>query len=760
MKKVHKKLIADVLLLALALTGCGRDVPEAPPLMESLAANESFRPVEYGDIGLNQRLSGIVMGTVSPAEYCHFFPTTVQVSEVCVSMGDYVSAGDVIAIADVDACKKTIDDLNGQLANLTSCHEADEAIYNLTRKIREYEKAAYMENGDSTQAAAKETEIGILDENRRYDNMLYEHKVSDIKEDIAKNQEIVNDGALKARVSGTVVYCKDLSEGKMAAIDENIVVIADYDDCYIEVLDLGAIEVETGSFDPSKYETIYTVKDGEKKHLEEYSYSKLEKIAIENKSVNPPVRFYYADGTKLDNVGEMMPIFFIMYGREGVLRIEKESLYEDGEGDYVYVKTENGKEKRYVELGTADKCYREVVSGLSEGELVYYSAEQVMPDKYDTYTVSNGSYEERQKATSYTVENTTAIAYYLEYEGVLSSIYFNPGDYVNAGDVVCQIKTDKGNAMLTEKKNSIDKLNAQHTDTMKAYDEQIAAVEAQIYELDHAEAQEIAEPETATVSDAATPSDAEEEFVNPYARDMLDCEREIIQWQKKLETINYEYQLSGLNEEYEILSKNNDGNGNISIYANESGTISDISVSEGKNIPAGTKLFFINTQTSPCVSIHAGSLGLGQQLTFQDEEGKVYYGEVVGLGSNGKSYITTMNDTVYVTRNLAQENMGKCYISMEDKSFYELEGKKAKMSIEYSVSSIPGSIVLPGKGIVYKEVDKESSRTRYYVWKIVDDTLVKKYITLASDIDGENICVIEGLLEGDVLATEPVTKEE
>lgn len=116
-----------------------------------------------------------------------------------------------------------------------------------------------------------------------------------------------------------------------------------------------------------------------------------------------------------------------------------------------------------------------------------------------------------------------------------------------------------------------------------------------------------------------------------------------------------------------------------------------------------------------------------------------------------------MNNKVYITTNESLKNSKKSYISMEDEGFYEIDGTSTKMSVQYSVCTIPGCVVLPGKGAVYEETDKESGDVRYYVWKIVDDTLVKQYITLGSQTDGNNICVIEGLSEGDVVAVEPLT---
>lgn len=86
---------------------------------------------------------------------------------------------------------------------------------------------------------------------------------------------------------------------------------------------------------------------------------------------------------------------------------------------------------------------------------------------------------------------------------------------------------------------------------------------------------------------------------------------------------------------------------------------------------------------------------------------------------------------------------------MDDETFY---GSEEKYFIEYSVNSINNTFALP-KGIVYSEKD-EKGKVYNYVWRIVDENLVKQYVIIADDGNNStgNICVINGLKAGDILA--------
>ncbi|MDE6025548.1 MAG: efflux RND transporter periplasmic adaptor subunit [Lachnospiraceae bacterium] len=768
MKKGIKRFLSAILAIGLLVTGCGKKIPEAPELLSPATENESYRPAELGDIGLYAMYSGVITGVITPTEYCHFWTTSVEVRDVLVNVGDDVKEGDVLAIANIDGAQKRIDDLRTQLSNMASGHETSEAIYRLTRQNLEYEKKAFDEAGDAVSATAKLAEIGILDENNRYDNMLYKHRVDDINKEIAAQQDIISDGTLKAKVSGKVVYSKELSTSRYVSFDENIVVIADYNDCYIEVTSVDALGLNGGisDFDVSKWSSFYTIVNGEKKYLEEYPYTKDEKLVAESKRTYPPSRLRYADGTKVTEIGQAIPIVAIRNGKEDVIRIGKDSLFEDSDGDYVYVKNGDAREKRYVQLGTQDRCYIEVISGLEEGEMVYYATEDIMPTQYEEYVAEISDYKATQNTKNYNIKDYSTHSYYSEYEGQLVTMNYTTGSQVNEGDLICVIKTDRGGAMLTELKRSIDSCKKQHSSAMEGYDEQLKGIDLSIDELENPPANTEPpvndKPETATDGDAdrATGSDADKENKkNPYELDMLKITRQIVEYQRKSEITNYEYQLSQLQEQYDDIARGNDGNGNISVYADTSGKISDIYISEGKNVTVGQEMFNIQTPASPCTSILSGSLRLGQKVTITTEKGDVYYGTAINIGGEStRCYLTTVNNKVYITRNSSAGNDGRSYIKMEDESFYKLG--REKVQIEYVIRDIPDSIVIERDRLVYTEKDAQTNDVRSYVWKIVDGKPVKTYIAVANnDIGGETFCVIEGISEGDILVREITNKE-
>ncbi|MCM1272050.1 MAG: hypothetical protein NC225_03405 [Clostridium sp.] len=767
MKKGIKRLLPAAFAIILLVSGCGKKIPEAPELIAPVTNNDTYRPADRGDIGLYAAYSGVVTGVITPTEHCHFWTTSVEIRDVRVSVGDDVKEGDVLAVADIEHAQKTIDDLTAQLANMSSGHETSEAVYRLTRQNLELEKRAFDEAGDAISSAAKLAEISVLDENNRYDNMLYQHRVDDINSEIKAQQELISDGTLKARVSGKVVYSKELSSSRHVTPSENVVVIADYNDCYIEVINVDSLALNGGAadFDVSKWQTFYTLENGKKKYLEEYPFSKDEKLVAESKRNYPPSRLRYADGTKATDVGQSIPIVAIRNGKEDVIRVGKDSLFEDSDGDYVYVKQGEEREKRYVQLGTQDKCYYEVLDGLEEGEMVYYTTEDLLPIQYEEYAVGVSDYESVQTLKNYNIKDFSTHSYYSEYEGQLVSLNFATGTQVKEGDLICVIKTDRGGAMLTELSRSLESFKKQHTATMEGFEAQLKDLDNQISLLENPPVTEepaVDEPQTATDGDAeqATDGDADkEQKKNPYEIDILKNNRQIIEYQRKSEIVNYEYQLAQMQEEYNNATKGNDGTGNISIYAETAGKISDVYISEGKNVAVGQEMFSIQTPASPCTSIAADSMRIGQKVTIKADDGAVYYGEAMNIASlSSRFYFTTVNNKVYITQSMPGGNEGKAYIKMEDASFYKLEN--ATVQIEYTARYIPNSIVIDRDRLVYTETNAQTNDTKLYVWKLVDGIPVKTYIAVANtEMGGSGLCIIEGISEGDILIKEITSKE-
>ncbi len=758
-KRIKAGIISVILIFSMLLTGCGEKKITPPELIDSVSSNEAFRPVDYGNIGNTVVKDGVVV----PEDYCHFWYVPVVVDNIKVNIGDYVNKGDVIAVADLNQAKETLTALQDQLTLLESNFSIKEDIYEYDKKELEYNKKACEEESDSLGAAAVDVQLSVLEENFRYDNMLHNHYVQDLEDSISKQQQVIDDGTLVARQSGYVTYVKDISASNMANGAENIVIISDYDNCYIELTGVTLREKLLKT-----YPFCYTMSKGEKLNLVEYSYSAEEMVVCQGKGMSPTLRLKYEDQSIKLLPGDNVPVFLNKKLIENVMVIGNDSLYQDSTGSFVYVKTDAGKEVRYIEVGENDDYYTQVVSGLEEGELVYYSSESVLPDEYSEYTVDFSDFSVYMQTQSYSVKNTKKTVFYSEYEGQITEVLPSDGDYVNQGQLICKIKTNEGSATLVEMKNNIQSMKDGYEQTMKSFDEQIALCEEQIenYGLpkkdDIPEGTEVIAETDVFNENVASDSDATEEKVNPYGKEILICQLEKIKLNKKSIEINYNSQLAAAEEAYKKASCNNDGTGTISVFAEKSGYFADVTIRTGKNIEIGNKLFSIEEPSKSMISVTTDDqLTIGKKLTFYDKDSeKRYEGTICGISGSPmygkeKQYISTINEKVYITSNAA-DTATRYFVLMDDESFYE---KDCDCIVMYPTKVIYDTVVLPKLALCGEEVIGEQEKS-FYVWKLVDGELVKQYVIYAGQNAAGESCIISGISAGDVLAVVGLDEEE
>lgn len=789
-KSIKKKITYFLCGLMIFATGCGSDVPEAPKLNKPVAVNESYRPVEKGDVGDIKIYSGAIV----PTDYCHFYTTSIKISEVKVSVGDYVEAGTVLAEADIEATSQAVASINSQKSLNAKVWEINCKIYEQNKKELEYKLKGAQELSSTDMVSELETSIAVLNENHSFDEIFYNHQQNALDKQLAEYAKIQGNSSLVASHSGYVTYIKDLADSDMVNGCENIVIISDYEDCYIEVLGIDKSEKLERN-----YPVIYTEIGGEKYSLKEYEYLPEELHLAQSRSLSPTLRLKYESDGKELVPGTNLPVFFQKTITEDVLVVGNDSLYQDEKGDFVYVKNGEGKEIRYVELGDVDTFYSEVVSGLTEGEMVYYTSDSVLPESYQEYVVEYSDFKLTDKSDFYTIKDTTTKKFYSEYEGQIESVVVTQGQEVSVGEHICVIRTNEGSAALTQMYNNIINFKAAHVINVKAFDDSIAAKEDEIeaaYIARQAANNQEATPEEnlggdvapdgitgnqmtpATSTDAeiqstqsenmaqgtptdaipeATPGDAEE-IPSPYLYEELNCQLEVIKLNKQLEEVNYLHQLTVMESEYNKVSCNNDGNGAINIYAKTSGKVSNPNLKVGKNIKQGDRLFNIEIPADRVVELRVKeTLQINQQVEFVKGDSS-YKGTVVGVNGNDNSfYFTEIDNKVYISTNSGQQ--ARYFVKMDNQGFYDL---KNDYVAKYAKSEIKEAIVIPGH-MVYQETKVKSgvgNVTYNYVWKQVDGELVKQYVQCIGPVGGkENVCILSGVNQGDILAQEFIEVE-
>ncbi len=710
-----------VSLLLLSFFGCGRtEAKEVPKLLEPVAANSAYRPAERGNIGNVE----VVIGTVVPTDYAHFFRTSVSVSEILVEVGDVVNAGDVIAYADCNEAVLAKQELQDQLS-------MENTVYDINCNIAELEKKQLVDSQGSKEA---ETELAVREENARYDKALHEYRVKKFEEEIAGQQEVIDDGVLRARHGGTVTYVKNIVSTREAAASENLVTISDYEAPYIE-LQINSLEYSRYSEYKLKY-----IKAGEAEYpLEEKDYTSEELILAKLNNAYPYVRLVYPEGMNLD-IGENCLACYRRQDIRDVLLVGKDSLNYDENGCFIYVKTENSeKERREITLGASDRYYAEVTGGLFEGELVYYQSLAKMPESDNEYTIERSDFAISNFANEYETGTSVSVSCFSEYEGTIEELAVTDGSQVEEGDLLYVIDTGEGKAALTEAEMNIDRENESYSQTCRMLDEQIAAYDAQIDAL---------------------------------GKEMLIFDRQITVYKKQLAQIQHDSRLAQLQEIYNKLQQNNDGTGKISVYADFSGEVSfgrltsdsgDIKAAEGEKVKPGEEIMRIVTVVGDNIVVNMEQLegnypydiaNLGEKVTFSTEEGS-FSGTCIGLfagsGSGKRIFLGTDENGAYFSAAADDENKyPSFYVAMEDSAFNE---KQLPAEIMFHYLAVTDVVVLPNH-LLQKE-ETPAGENDFYVWLKKDGQLVKQYIWTDPKLStNTKTVVLSGLKEGDVVAAD------
>ena len=642
------------LFFVMLIGGCGSKKTETiPDLEEPAASNASYQQVTYGDIGT----TNVLLGTAVPKEYGQAYKANVTVTRILVEPGDTVEKGDVLAYADVDEASASREAKQQELSH-------ENTVYELNQKINQLQQENETENITS--------QIAVLQENSRYDTKLHEYRVQKLNEEIAALDDLIADGTLKANHSGEVVYTKSLTVSRNAGTGENVVVVADTENLEIKLKDV--------TVQNYKYKDVpekYMLQSGERVPVTEREYSTDELVLAKINNDYPNVLIEKPEGVEL-KAGELYPIYFEEKKAEHVLLVGNNSLYQEDGENYVYVGTgDDTREKRKVTTGVSDDHNTQIVEGLEEGEAVYYETMERMPSDYTEYMVERSDFQVENHGLKYSRADKNARVYLTEKEGVIVEIAVEKDAEVKKGDLLYIIDTGEGKAAITEAANAIETENT-------TYQKQQADYDAQLIELQNA---------TDSVSD--------------YDRQIISC----LQLLQRIAMVCF---CNFFLKDYDTLSRGNDGTGKLSVYADEDGQVSKITVWEGDTVEAGDEilkmkgeasdLLLVQMVSSKSVTVYTDDIAeVGEPVSITSGD-TTYTGTCVGFaaGSNnldeGCLYIDE-NGAHYTFQTTSGYDTPAFYVRMKDEIVDDMGNGE---SVDFPYISMEDVIVLPAM----KSIDK------------------------------------------------------
>ncbi|MBR1622405.1 MAG: efflux RND transporter periplasmic adaptor subunit [Pseudobutyrivibrio sp.] len=275
----------------------------------------------------------------------------------------------------------------------------------------------------------------------------------------------------------------------------------------------------------------------------------------------------------------------------------------------------------------------------------------------------------------------------------VSAVYYEVGDYVEAGTVVVEFDADDYATKLAElnaKYNISDKKNAKelqdYLDEIEEYQEEITEIqewldEYEIYYLDVKDAYENYQKypysdEKARYEEQAA---AVKSLYNFTMDDYEDKQDEIEELQEKIEEAQYNYELAQLQQEYDNTYTKSDEYDSVTesqsgtqVVAPFSGYITAINVSEGNNYTQGTTVFTISNTDSFVVEatvdeydITSLSEGLSAVVKFDATDDDEFTGTL--------TYVAVTSDSTTSTSSSSSSGSSSASSSSSSSASYEVK---------------------------------------------------------------------------------------
>ncbi len=360
---MKKKFIA-ILLCGVLFTGCGNvatvDIPE---LLTPVGKSVSEATLERKDLYTTTVVNGEVIGDTT--EYS--FPSGGRISVIYKKLGDRVYKGELIADMDSSSAQGNVSAINDDIRELKSAFEY---------KLKELEEA----NRDP-QISWQDKEMNDL-------------KIRQYKERNEATMERLNAELeeAKEKLAGTSIYAE--ADGDVTAVSGRsggwiqgntpFIAVVNSDKKYIV-----CSYIEDELLDDAK--VCYTLCNGKQIPL-----TKVDSYPVEE----PLYTRFTVPDESLFYIGDYAPIIVISDFIEKALTVPKDAVYNDDNGDYVYLTTDGNRTKKYVTLGFEGINDYEVLEGLGEKDRVYMKDDSTTSSKKTVTKRGNFVITTKAKASS------------------------------------------------------------------------------------------------------------------------------------------------------------------------------------------------------------------------------------------------------------------------------------------------------------------------------------------------------------------------
>ncbi|WP_342756831.1 hypothetical protein [Kineothrix sedimenti] len=715
----YKKKIAVLCIIfgmtTMSFGGCGKQVP-MPELLEPVEVSLSGRIAQREDIFDIEAYAG----SVKPYAVSYAFPDACLVEKISVRLGEYVEAGQVLAVMDRSDDERRRDQLRSDIAWLEKedeCQrrmdEADMTVAQMQLSMAISESKDTKEEKKAIQDMTKALEADK--EEAEYERGLRQIAIEEKRKQLSLYDQKTDNAYLKAKESGYVVYVKEFSADNTAgSVDaEEIVVL-------ISGKQLAYISADIVDAKVKKATEIYAEIDGEKYELEYLPYSDQERRIAIDAGISLEARFGTKDDAAIAKlIGRNATVYLLSNQKKQVICTAPDSLFSENGEYFVYVLENGQKIKRSVTPGIHTVNAVEIEEGLEGGENIYYPISDMPGNKHTIEKTQKSTFEIVKKYDQTNMKQTAALRVLVKPEAaVLQELKVKNGMEIAQGDTIAILAADEGESMKEAYAQELEELKA-------SYDFQRT--------LDNKEADKRQKRISAMIENKT-------ENTFEYKKTVQELNK--IKLSMELEDARYQYEAEKLNRN---IDKAGEQSGIIEVKAPGAGIVTEVTASpEGYSILKDTLLCKIADPSSLNIMVYTED----KEVVPMDREVTVdlYQTEEDLKGKVISSYQDAVR-TMYNEKRLLSENnpqMTKIsYIALEEGMSYE---DVKSFGVNVVLWSVPNAIIIDTRAI-YNEND------RRYVWLLEEGQMKKQYVTMGYN-DANKAWIIQGLRAGQEIILE------
>ena len=355
----------SALLAAALLAGCAREAaPEPPELLEPVGVKVDTAVAERRDLYTTTAYEGSMVAAAE--ELC--FEIDGKISRVYVWPGKWVEEGDVLFELDQTALEERMASLSRQIEYIDANGVYDDAAAEIDIETMEIKLEKLRgEGADEQTLALAELDIEQARQDLRQAQELRALSAGSLREELKLISADYGRNLLTAPFSGNVFYLGVLAEGTAVQAEKTVAYIANPGDMTLVISEyLSENKLARAGY--------YALIGGKRYEIENEPMTLQEMTSIILSGRSLPTRFRVT-GPEADladiHAGQYAAVCLESGRVDDALVIPMGALYTAGSERYVYVQTENGRERRTVTLGVTNGLEAQITEGLSEGEIVY-----------------------------------------------------------------------------------------------------------------------------------------------------------------------------------------------------------------------------------------------------------------------------------------------------------------------------------------------------------------------------------------------------